>query len=456
MSYILFSWLVVIATTIAYRRWQISRRPPLPPGPKGLPLLGNIRDIPSSRQWLAYTEWAKVYGEIVYLEALGKPLVILNTLNAARELLERRSSIYSDRPHMVMANDLMGWTWDFGHLSYSDLWRRHRKMFHQYFQHNAVSEFTHLQVAATSDMVLKLLENPDNFGSHVRHCIGSTVLKIVYGYDIKPENDEYVLLADEAAQGLTQVIAAGTYLVDFIPILKYIPDWFPGANFKRQAKIWGKSAEELKEIPFRDFKQVMVSVLAQRFIWPHKASSGIGYAMLHYPEVQSRAQAELESVIGKSRLPDFGDKASLPYLSAVLSETLRWHPIAPIGAAVMANVWAIQHDETMYPEPFKFKPERYLGEEKAPDPAETGAFGFGRRICPGRHLAINSVWLAIAYILATFDLKRAVDANGVEEDAPPIEYTDGIIIHPKPFRLRFIPRSAEALALIQSAKEGAA
>ncbi|KAF8891875.1 cytochrome P450, partial [Infundibulicybe gibba] len=170
-------------------------------------------------------------------------------------------------------------------------------------------------------------------------------------------------------------------------------------------------------------------------------------AMLHYPEVQSRAQAELDNVIGTSRLPDFGDKTSLPYLNAVLSEALRWYPITPMaiphyttqcdvyngyfipeGTTVLGNVWAILHDETIYPEPFKFNPERFLGDEKPPDPAEIGAFGFGRRICPGRHLAINSVWLAIAYILATFDLKRALDANGVEEDAPPIEYTDGVVV----------------------------
>ncbi|KAF8891877.1 cytochrome P450 [Infundibulicybe gibba] len=171
MSYILFSSLVVITTTIAYRRWQNLRRPPLPPGPKGLPLLGNIRDIPTSYHWLTYTEWAKVYGEIVYVEALGKPLVILNTLSAAQEILEKRSSIYASRPNLVMANDLMGWIWDFGHLPYSDLWRRHRKMFHQYFQHNAVSEFTDVQTAATADLLHMLVEKPDNFRSHVRQYL---------------------------------------------------------------------------------------------------------------------------------------------------------------------------------------------------------------------------------------------------------------------------------------------
>ena len=88
------------------------------------------------------------------------------------------------------------------------------------------------------------------------------------------------------------------------------------------------------------------------------------------------------------------------------------------------------HDENKYPQPERFYPERYLREDgtlnpAAPDPAEA-AFGFGRRICPGRHLARASVWMSVASVLATFDIQKAVDEAGNTIE-PRIEYTAGLI-----------------------------
>lgn len=101
-------------------RWRKSHSLPLPPGPFRWPILGNALQIPQTHTWLTYTKWAKLYGlssipsrrqrtsylhhhpgDIIYLEVVGQPLVILNSANAAKDLLDKRSSIYSDRPHLV-------------------------------------------------------------------------------------------------------------------------------------------------------------------------------------------------------------------------------------------------------------------------------------------------------------------------------------------------------------------
>lgn len=72
-----------------------------PPGPKGWPIIGNLFDIPHKNSWFVYTEWKKIYGDIVYVEPLNSPTVILNNIEDIRELLDRRSAITADRPRMV-------------------------------------------------------------------------------------------------------------------------------------------------------------------------------------------------------------------------------------------------------------------------------------------------------------------------------------------------------------------
>ncbi|KAK7437040.1 hypothetical protein VKT23_018856 [Stygiomarasmius scandens] len=191
--------------------------------------------------------------------------------------------------------------------------------------------------------------------------------------------------------------------------------------------------------------------------------------LIHHPELQVRAQAELDSVV-HSRLPDFSDRDKLPLIEAIINETMRMYPVTPLalphhsleddiyegyfipkGATVVGNAWAILHDEQVYHDPHKFNPDRFLGQNPPPDPA-LYAFGFGRRICPGRFLALDSAWLVTACILATSTIKKAIDENGKEVEAA-IDYVDGLVSHPRPFKCRFVPRSPEALSLMQSGFE---
>jgi hypothetical protein len=86
---------------------QARRRTlPLPPGPKPLPVIGNLLDIPHEKEWLTYRSWNEKYGDVVYIEALGQKIVILGSAVAVSDLMERRSALYSDRPGAVMLNEL--------------------------------------------------------------------------------------------------------------------------------------------------------------------------------------------------------------------------------------------------------------------------------------------------------------------------------------------------------------
>jgi len=162
-------------------------------------------------------------------------------------------------------------------------------------------------------------------------------------------------------------------------------------------------------------------------------------AMLVYPETQARAQAELDAVIGRTRLPTFADYPHLPYIRAMVKELLRWRPIVPLitphrsteddwyegmfipkGTICIANAWHMNRDPEIFGKNTEdFDPARYLDAhgEMAPgisDLKKDGHFsyGFGSRICVGRHMADNSLFINIAILLWAMKFERKKDESG--------------------------------------------
>jgi len=193
-------------------------------------------------------------------------------------------------------------------------------------------------------------------------------------------------------------------------------------------------------------------------------------AMALYPEVQKKAQAEIDAVVGPNRLPDFHDRPSLPYINAVVKETSRWNLVGPLGiprmsttddeyngfyipkgTVVFSNSWSILHDRKAFNNPQEFQPERYLKDGRLDlnvrDP-DCVAFGFGRRICPGRHFSDNSLYSIASCLLAVYDIKPSVDDQGNIVKLKP-EFTGGFLTYPAPFKCIIKPRTPAAEALIR-------
>ncbi|KAG6884451.1 hypothetical protein C0993_011005 [Termitomyces sp. T159_Od127] len=186
--------------------------------------------------------------------------------------------------------------------------------------------------------------------------------------------------------------------------------------------------------------------------------------MVLYPGVQVRARREIDAVIGTDRLPEFEDRKKLPYLECILQEVFRWNHAAPAGlphrvseddvyrgmfipknATVIANTRAMTLDESVYKDATKFDPSRFLpAPEGRNEPTTTALYGFGRRKCPGRFLADETLWIAIATILATVSISPAIGKDGKEIIPDTTVVTSGITTHPKPFTCRIEPRSLEA------------
>jgi len=189
------------------------------------------------------------------------------------------------------------------------------------------------------------------------------------------------------------------------------------------------------------------------------AMSSLFLALVLYPQVQRRAQAELDVVIGRDRLPTFDDRPRLPYIEALCKELMRWQMVAPTGfphssnrdevykgyfipkgSTVTANAWAILHDPKLYPDPEEFKPERFLNKDGTvrDDPTLSLASGIGKNICPGRHFVDAAIFIAAASVLSVFNVTKAKDESGRET---PVKVTPCVllrlIVQPEKFDFLF-------------------
>jgi len=204
-------------------------------------------------------------------------------------------------------------------------------------------------------------------------------------------------------------------------------------------------------------------------------------AMILYPDVQKRAQEELDTVVGRTRIPTFADFPHLPYIRAMVKEALRWRPVDPLGfphlsieddwyngmfipkgSIVVPNIWHLNRDPEIYgPDATEFNPERFLdanGEVMscAPETKDEGhvTYGFGRRVCVGKHVANNSLFINLAMLAWAFTLRPGKDEDGKEI---PIDVDgcieDGLVARPVPFKVDFAPRFPEVIALLASERE---
>ncbi|KAF9442699.1 cytochrome P450 [Macrolepiota fuliginosa MF-IS2] len=413
----------------------------------------------------------KVYGDVVYLSVFGQGFLILRSQTRMNDLLEKRSSNYSDRPKSTMIFELMGWDFNFALMPYGSWWRRHRRTFHNFFHPNVVNMYQPVQLKAARTLICNLFEFPDAIKKCAFLAFASTITEVVYGIKIKGLDNNYIRSTEEALEGFPDAGIPGSYLVDMFPFMKYIPSWFPGAEWKRKADHWRDVNREICYGPFNLVKERIQAGTATPSIAttlveklcdgePHgraeeetiamdvcgAAFSGgsettvaalwtFFMAMCVYPEAQRKGQVELDAVL-KGRLPGFEDQSSLPYINATVKETMRWKPVAPLGimhttthddeyggyyipkgTVVMGNAWTILHDPEIYKYPHEYIPDCFIRDGEinraVPDPS-IAAFGFGRRICPGRFLSDNSLFIMVAHILTVYDIKPALDGAGNE------------------------------------------
>ncbi|GJE99705.1 cytochrome P450 [Phanerochaete sordida] len=506
--------LLVLAVCLAaaYPLYQYATRrrlPPHPPGPRGWPIVGHLA-APADPIYKTYQRWGEAYGsDIVRINMFGHNIVATNSLEASTDLLDKRSQTYSNRPKhgMTMVRDLCGFDYAIAFAQPGQFWLDQRRVFQRQYSQQAIKRYRHAETQATLSFLRNLLESPQDLFRHIRYVFGRQLVYSAYGIVTEDHDDPIIATVEHGLEAAVAAINPGKFLVDVLPVLKYVPEWFPGAGFKRQAKIWRESVLKMLHVPFDQAKDLLDTrglpddcaiktyltdiiptsrdpEYAEKVIRAAlTAAYGAGsdttvsfmqsffLAMTLNPYVQKEAQREIDSVC-RGRLPDFSDYERLPYVHAIVKELLRWNPAVPLNFAhasaqddvykgyyipkdtiVISNIWAILHDPSIYADPDAFRPARFLrrvGYEPERDPDV--AYGFGRRICAGRYLAHEVLWITVASVLAAFDVGRVEDEKG-EEVIPTGEYECGFLQFPKPFPCTVRPRSAAYEKLVLDAAE---
>ncbi|KAG9075697.1 hypothetical protein FRC06_009948, partial [Ceratobasidium sp. 370] len=366
--------------------------------------------MPTRDEHAGFLKIAQELGSDVFsLRIFGSSVIVLNSSEAATNLLEKRSGIYSDQ-----SSD---------HLSTSE---------------ELEAEFY--------------------------RALSATLADYVYGYKTERSDDPLLLSLKEATNNFITAALPGNFLVNVVPALVHVPEWFPGASWKHTARQWREQQERAVNTAYEWTKaqmaqgehggSIVASLLgdAQRLnLDPDEVDDYVKhlavtmfvagpdtiastllifiYAMLLFPEVQERAQREIDAAVTLDRLPIMEDRPNLKYVDRLIDEVLRWRPIAPLGvphscsqddvyrgyhipkgAIIIGNIWAMTRDENVYKDPEIFDPDRYL-DPKVPRPP---AFGFGRRMCPGLHYAKASLFLTVTSVLAVFSVTLAKNADGCD------------------------------------------
>ncbi|KAF8173842.1 cytochrome P450 [Mycena galopus ATCC 62051] len=485
---------VVLICTAGYLLLRIRRNehPPFAPGPPASLFVGNILQLPAASPWFKSMEWKKKYGDLVYLHGLGKSALIVNSFSSLTELLEKRWKIYSHRPTFTAVGELMGVNQCFALASYGTEWRESRKLIHSSLNPSAVKKWHTVQQDMAALLNMDLLSNPREFQHYIRLTASRIVLYVGYGLFAPEMEDPYIRDNEETMDIIGSGMAPGAFLCDLFPILKYSPSWVP---FQRRISQGKKVIERTVYEPYEDVRKLSVIGMAppslandlitsgndenqfqRRATWAVSTIYGAGtettsatvqtavLALALHPAVQKRAQDEIDAVVGVERMPTIEDMPRLPFVRALIKETLRWHPPVPLSlphrtaeddvykgffipkdTIIFPNIWAISRD-TKNPE--DFNPDRFLSGSNMPVDPFDYVFGIGRRICTGMYLAENSVFSLISGILFAFNV-----ASPSEQNLVPL-FNSKHVSSPENFECIITPRSeAKAELVRQTAAE---
>ncbi|CAL1714231.1 unnamed protein product [Somion occarium] len=504
---------VVLSLTVIFCAWLLrrlsrigSRERGLPPGPPTLPLIGNLHQFPMSFAHVKFMEWAQVYGDIISVKLGPQTVVVLSSPSLVRECIDLRSATTSDRPTLHIPKLLYDDNGEMSLARYGPTWKAMRRAARDILSHEACMKHLPIQHAEAGQLMYDLLEHPKEFYTHIYRYSASVIFSVVAGIHCSQFEGSVVEDLDSMLRQLEYILRpGGSPPVDLIPLLKYIPSRWA---------LWKTKAKEVRAVQEKLFFGILDHCVDRikrekrndcflEYVLDHQSHYGLDYrqmaylggtlfmagadttavflrwfiaCMVTYPDIQKRAQQEVDEVIGLDKSPVLDDIEKLPYLRAIIKEVHRFRPITPTavphsatadervgdflipkGATIFMNVWAIYHHEDYFDNPELFNPERYIRSEHGAKPGvdTTGLrddlmFGGGRRICPGSHLASNSIFLNTMDFLWAFKFQPATDeVTGLPIPIDLNSYNGALIGSPTPFQCEIIPRSEAKAGMIR-------
>ncbi|KAE8154438.1 cytochrome P450 [Aspergillus avenaceus] len=476
-----------------------SRAKCLPPGPPTLPVVGNLHQIPKKGSYLKFTEWVKQYGGLYSLKLGTATAVVITDRRIIKEVVDKRSAKYSNRPPSYIAQDLITSGDHLLIMQYGPQWESMVEKYH-----------IEVQNAEAVQMLRDMCEQPDQHQRHLQRFSNSIIMSLVYGFRTPSVDTPHMADMFDVMEGWSQLLELGaTPPVDVYPLFHYIPQKLLGNWISRAqgvgAQMNGVHASALDRVRRRrelkgGGESLMDTLLDQGeksglndhqlyFVGGVLTEGGSDttstltiafiHAMVKSAHVLQKAQNEIDSVVGEDRTPVWSDYARLPYVATIVKETQRWRPVAPLGfphttteddwidgyfipkdTTVIINIWGLHHDEKHFPNPDTFDPDHFKGQTAlAPELAAAAdyenrdhyGYGAGRRLCPGIHLAERNLFLAIAKLIWAFSIKPSLKEDGqpVEYDfSPATGYSEGFLVCAKDFPCEIKVRSEARRATI--------
>ncbi|OOF93612.1 hypothetical protein ASPCADRAFT_173504 [Aspergillus carbonarius ITEM 5010] len=383
--------------------------------------------------------------------------------------------------------------------------RLRKTVHRHFFETACETRHMRLLEAEHTQMLRDFVVRPDQHMRHPARTTNSIIMSLLYGIRTPSYNTPHVEFLNDLMDRWSKVMEMGaTPPVDIFPALHWIPQQWLGCWRDRavdvgirmkslyqslRTKVAARRQQSAGRAPcfidgiLEDQEKLGLTDNQVDFLGGVMLEGGsdtgsatlqvLIQAMVLHPEVQRHAQAELDAVCGNQRSPVWDDFPRLAYINQVVKETMRWRPISPLGiphalteddwvdgryflprgTTVFLNIWGLHHDTSVYPDPDRFDPDRYEGRTglaaeyvASADYAARDHYGYGtgRRICPGIHLSERSLFLGAAKLLWAFQFEPQHDAHGVPI---PIDtdlvtgYSEGLLVAPRPFSCRVIPRS---------------
>ncbi|ODM88681.1 Methyl farnesoate epoxidase [Orchesella cincta] len=457
------------------------------PGPKGLPLIGNIHQL-GKFMHLKFNEWSEEFGDIYKVKMATQQAVVISNPKMVKEMFF--NDAFAGRPHFdgfdIYEEHQLGIV-----NSEGELWEVHRRFLLRQLRDFGFgkSAMENLILEELNEVIKRFQATEGKPTGSMKETLSLAVINALWSVvscqRFQHDDPQLMKLVNNTSKAVQDIFEKGG-LIAFIPWLRHIMPEMSGYKGFRETmdenrKWFEEIVEEHKktyqEDNLRDFidvylaevkkttdsnsvfygsmaeKQLVATIADLFFAGTDTTSTTLSWAVLYLckiPQVQKKFQEEIGTVTGNSRLVSVADRPTMPYTLALIDEVLRYSSIVPNGVQhrattgkefqgyyipkdtwIMPNMHYMHHNPKVWGDPTNFRPERFLSEDgKTYKKSENLlAFQIGRRQCVGETLARDTVFLFLTNIFQKFDI--SFDPNSPEPSMT--ETAPNFLLNPQPF-----------------------
>ncbi|ELU08822.1 hypothetical protein CAPTEDRAFT_129227 [Capitella teleta] len=499
---LLCTFVVLLVLHFVLKELRLHQRYGHIPGPKGLPFIGNVHQINRLQPWISLADWAKEYGPLIKVNVFGHVLIICNTFESVKEMLDTKGKDFGGRERgfrSTMVTKASG----FLRMDMQDPhWRLSRRLLHSSIKAfgPGLSRIEHY-AQQMSEEFIQSFKKCNSVAVDPLSTIFDTTLGMIslMIYGRKLDHDSEIFQSIKSLTNLTNEsfhVGKDGMQLDRFPWMRFfgnhtykilkiaqmhsikVQKWYKneiapledeelddslGKPFMKVLRDYNSTCSPEERIPDKDVMGNGIQVTFAGVLSTATTLYHLILTLLHHPDKQKKMVQEIDEVIG-SRLPKLDDRSRLPYVNAVLHEIMRYGSGSPLtlthrsvvdtdilgtkipkDSQIAANLYLVHYDKKVFGDPEVFRPERYLDENGESLQAEhevwkhTIPFGMGPRICAGMMFAQFRLFLWVCILYQRFDI--VADPN---HPLPPCDIknldVNGISLMSKSYKAKFLSK----------------